>query len=86
MKIYGTENCPMCKTLKMWLDKPLTTINAEYIHVTTDEERQELQDKYNAFGFPVVVSCYELITFNDCMAMFKANRVKKREKNNHQKT
>ena len=80
MKIYGTENCPKCKTLKLWLDKPLTTISAEYIHVTTDEERQELQDKYNAFSFPVIVAGDDFVSFDDCMDMFKANKVKREEK------
>ena len=71
-KIYGSKNCPMCKTLEFWSGK--TTIETEYINVTTDEQKQELQKDYDVFGFPVVINNGELTTFNDIMDLFKENK------------
>ncbi len=72
IKIYGTTHCPMCKTLEFWRGK--TTMETEYIHVTTDEQKQELQKDYDVFGFPVVINSGVLTTFNDCMDLFKKNK------------
>ncbi len=80
IKIYGTElnnpkkpsTCSMCKTLDFFRDK--VTLDTEYIAVTTDEQKEELNKKYNVLGFPVVLVDGKLTTFNDCMDLFKKNR------------
>ena len=73
IKIYGTEYCPMCKSLEFWMDK--VTLDTEYISVTDSSVKTELQEKYEVTGFPVVVDDNGLLmTFNDCMDLFKQNR------------
>jgi len=73
IKIYGTERCSMCKTLELWVIKGWAT--AEYIKATP-EQAEELQNKYDVTSFPIVLNDGELITFNDCMNIFKDERSK----------
>ncbi len=72
IKIYGSKNCPMCKTLEFWCDK--VALETNYELVETKELQKQLEDDYNITGYPVVIVDNKQITFNDCMELFKKNR------------
>lgn len=72
IKIYGSKNCPMCKTLEFWCDK--ITLETSYEIVTDKDQQTELTKKYDVTGYPIVIINGELTTFNDTMELFKQNR------------
>ncbi len=71
IKIYS-NGCRDCNQLKFWKDK--VSLDIEIVNVETSEDENKYMDKYNSYGFPIILINNKLTTFNDCMDLFKINR------------
>ena len=80
IKIYSNK-CIKCGTLKQWIDANwIEGLEVEYKEVLDFSEQEALLKAHDTISFPVVLKDDELISFDECMGIFKENRKKQKAK------
>ena len=82
IKIYSNK-CIKCKQLKEWKKQGWTKgLEIDIVEIDDINEQEALLKSHDTISFPVVLKDDVLISFDDCMGIFKENRKKQKEKRN----